>query len=126
MSYFAKVNNGFVVNVIRAEADFFNTFIDSSAGEWLQTSYNTYANSHTLGGTPLRKNFASIGYSYRADLDAFIPPNEYPSWTLNEELGIWESQVAYPSDGKIYSWNESTLAWDDIAAGISTPVESVI
>ncbi len=112
MAHYAKVNNGIVTNVIVAEAEFFETFVDTSPGEWIQTSYNTLAGRHVLGGTPLRKNFAGIGYTYDRENDAFIPPKPYASWNLNEETFQWEPPVAYPTDDKQYSWNETTTSWD--------------
>ena len=112
MAHYAKVNNGIVTNVIVAEAEFFETFVDTSPGEWIQTSYNTLAGRHVLGGTPLRKNFAGIGYTYDRENDAFIPPKPYASWNLNEETFQWEPPVARPTDDKQYSWNETTTSWD--------------
>jgi hypothetical protein len=81
---------------------------------WKQTSYNTHGGVHSLGKTPLRKNFAGIGYTYDEDRDAFIPPKPFKSWILNEDTCNWESPVAYPNDGKIYKWNETNLTWDII------------
>lgn len=112
MAHYAKVNNGIVEQVIVAEPDFFNSFIDTSAGEWVQTSYNTYGGVHKLGGTPLRKNYAGIGFTYDKIKDAFIPPKLFNSWTLNETTCLWEAPVAYPNDGQIYKWNEQTKSWD--------------
>ena len=112
MAHFAKVNNGIVEQVIVAEPEFFNTFVDSSPGTWIQTSYNTKGGVHTLGGTPLRKNYAGIGYTYDAQKDAFIPPKPYNSWTLNETSCLWEPPTPYPNDDKKYQWNESTTSWD--------------
>src|SRR6056300_488647 len=112
MAHFAKVNQGIVEKVIVAEQDFIDTMVDTSPGSWIQTSYNTRGGVHSDGGTPLRKNFAAVGGSYDAERDAFIPPQPYPSWTLNEETCIWECPVAYPTDGNMYIWNEETQAWD--------------
>ena len=112
MSHFAKVVDGLVTQVIVAEQEFFDTFVDSSPGQWIQTSYNTHGGVHTLGGTPLRKNYAGIGYTYDAQRDAFIPPKPYNSWTLNETSCLWEPPTPYPNDDKIYRWNESTTSWD--------------
>ena len=112
MAHFAKVNNGIVEQVIVAEPEFFNTFVDSSPGQWIQTSYNTYGGVHKLGGTPLRKNFAGIGYTYDAIRDAFIPPKPYASWTFNEDTCLWDPPTPYPDDGPEYLWNESTTSWD--------------
>lgn len=114
MAHYAKVVDGIVTKVIVAEADFFNTFVDDSPGEWIQTSYNTFGGEHRLGGTPLRKNYAGIGYTYDKDKDAFIPPQPYPSWTLNETTCLWEAPVAYPDDGKQYIWNESITNWTEV------------
>ena len=114
MAHYAKVNNGIVERVIVAEADFFDTFVDDSAGTWIQTSYNTEAGIHLNGGTPLRKNYAGIGFSYDSTRDAFIPPKPYPSWTLNEDTCLWEFPVAYPDDGNMYTWNETDQQWDEV------------
>jgi hypothetical protein len=111
MAHFAKVVNGLVTQVITAEPEFFQTFVDSSPGEWIQTSYNTYGGEHKLGGTPLRKNYAGIGYSYNRELDAFIPSKPYESWLLNEETCLWDSPVPYPTDNKRYLWDEATISW---------------
>jgi hypothetical protein len=111
MAHFAKIESGVVVQVIVAELEFFDTFIDSSPGEWIQTSYNTYGGVHSLGGTPLRKNYAGIGYTYDSPRDAFIPPKPYASWTLNEDTCLWDAPVAYPDDGGIYDWDEDSQSW---------------
>jgi len=114
MAHYAKVTDGIVTKVIVADADFFNTFIDDSAGQWIQTSYNTHGGEHTLGGTPLRKNFAGIGFTYDREKDAFIPPQPFASWTLNETTCLWEAPVAYPDDGAMYIWNESITNWTEV------------
>ena len=87
---------------------------DGFGGTWKRTSYNTYGGVHNLGGTPFRKNYAGIGYTYDAAKDAFYSPKPYPSWTLNEDTCQWDAPTAYPDDGKRYSWNEATTAWDEI------------
>ena len=112
MSHFAKVVDGLVTQVIVAEQEFFDTFVDSSPGQWIQTSYNTHGGVHKLGGTPLRKNYAGIDFTYDAQRDAFIPPKPYNSWTLNETSCLWEPPTPKPNDDKIYRWNESTTSWD--------------
>ena len=119
MAHFAKVVNGTVEQVIVAEPEFFDTFVDSSPGEWIQTSYNTRGGVHynpetgeSDGGVALRKNYAGIGFTYDAAKDAFIPPKPYNSWNLNEETCLWEAPVAYPEDGNMYTWNEDTTNWD--------------
>jgi len=114
MAHYAKVENSLVTQVIVAEAEFFDTFVDSSPGEWIQTSYNTSSGVHSDGETPLRKNFTSVGYTYDATRDAFIPPKPHPSWTLNETTCIWEAPTAYPDDAKDYIWNEDTTAWVEV------------
>jgi len=80
---------------------------------WKQTSYNTIAGSHKLGGTPFRKNHAAIGYTYDEDRDAFIPKKPFNSWILDEETCLWKAPVVKPDDGKFYNWNESTKSWDE-------------
>jgi len=73
-------------------------------GTWKQTSYNN----------KIRKNYAGIGYSYRADIDAFVPPQPYPSWTLDANAQ-WQPPVAMPTDGQAYSWNETNQAWEVVS-----------
>lgn len=114
MSHFAKVLDGKVTQVIVAEPEFFENFVDNSPGEWIQTSYNTYGGVHKNGGTPLRKNFAGIGYTYDRELDAFIPPQPYASWILNEDTCLWDAPVPVPDDGKQYRWDEATQSWVEI------------
>ena len=111
MSHYAKVVNGIVTQVIVAEADFFNTFIDSSPGEWIQTSYNTKGGQHSLGGTPLRGNYAGIGYTYDRTNDVFYPPQPYPSWVISAPNWTWDSPVPYPNDENRYTWDETTKTW---------------
>jgi hypothetical protein len=82
-----------------------------------RTSYNTHGGVHSGGGTPFRKNYAGIGYSYNAIRDAFIPPKPFASWTLNEETCLWEAPVAYPDDGERYQWDEITTSWVAIPSG---------
>src|SRR6056300_203475 len=112
MAHFAKVNNGIVEQVIVAEPEFFETFVDNSPGKWIQTSYNTQGGVHLLGGTPLRKNYAGVGYTYDETRDAFIPPKPFNSWNLNETTCLWEAPVDYPTDGQVYEWNETNQTWD--------------
>lgn len=123
MGHFAKVSNGIVTKIIVAEADFFNNFVDDSPGKWIQTSYNTRGGVHYQPNTnepsedqskALRKNYAGIGYSYDSTRDAFIPPQPFNSWTLNEDTCLWDSPVAYPADGKLYKWNEEILNWEEV------------
>lgn len=110
MSHFARVENGIVVEVLVAEQDFINTL----EGTWVQTSYNTYGGQHP-NGTPLRKNFAGLGYSYNSELDAFIPPKPFTSWVLNQESCLWQAPIAKPTDEKDYYWDEETTSWKEVA-----------
>jgi len=121
MAHFAKVNNGIVEQVIVAEPEFFQTFVDSSPGTWIQTSYNTLGGVHYDPETrqpsadqskALRKNYAGIGFTYDAQRDAFIEPKPFESWTLNEATCLWEPPVARPDDGQMYTWNETEQRWD--------------
>jgi hypothetical protein len=111
MAHFAKVVAGKVTEVIVAEQD----FVDTLPGQWIQTSYNTHGNKHLQDGTPLRGNYAGIGYTYDAVNDVFYAPKPYASWTLNTSW-IWECPVPMPTDGKIYGWDEEAFAW------VETPV----
>lgn len=126
MAHFAKVVDGTVTQVIVAEPEFFETFVDSSPGEWIQTSYNTRGGVHynPETGEPsadqtkaLRKNYAGIGFTYDRTKDAFIPPKPFASWNLNEESCLWEAPVAYPDDGKRYTWDEATTSWVEVTEG---------
>ena len=113
MGHFAKVLDGKVVQVIVAEPDFFDTFVDTSAGTWLQTSYNTKGNKHLLGGTPLRGNYAGIGYIYDHSNDVFYAPQPFASWVLDQTDWTWKAPVEMPTDGKMYKWEEPT-GWVEI------------
>jgi len=106
MAHFAEIIDGVVQRVIVAEQD----FIDSIPGQWVQTSYNTYAGKHPEG-RPLRKNYAGIGYVYDSVRDAFYAPQPYPSWALDEETCFWNPPTPYPADGNAYTWNEESLSW---------------
>ena len=114
MAHYAKVENSLVTKVIVAEAEFFDTFVDSTPGEWIQTSYNTKGGVHLDDGTPLRKNYAGVGFTYDSARDAFIEPQPYPSWTLVEATCQWAAPTAYPDDGNDYEWNEDTTNWTEI------------
>lgn len=113
MAHFAKVVDGTVTQVIVAEPEFFETFVDSSPGEWIQTSYNTHGGQHPEG-RPLRKNYAGIGFTYDRTKDAFIPPKPYPSWVLNDDTCLWSAPTPMPEDGKMYQWDEATTAWVEV------------
>ena len=127
MAHFAKIGlNNKVIDVIVVNN---NELLDADGNEseinginfltqltgwalWKQTSFNTHSGVHSQGGTPLRKNFAGIGFTYDKTRDAFIPPKPYPSWLLNDGTCQWESPVAYPEGEGLYSWNEETQSWD--------------
>jgi len=105
MSHFAKIDkDNIVTEVIVAEQDFINSGAVGDSFSWIQTSYNNN----------FRKHYAGVGYTYDATRDAFIPPKPYPSWTLDEASCQWTAPTAYPTDDKMYSWNEETTAWDEI------------
>ena len=114
LSHYAKVVDGKVVSVIVAEAEFFETFVDSSAGTWIKTSYNTIGNKHVNGGTPLRGNYAGVGYHYDPVADVFYAPQPYASWVLSPLTFLWEAPVAMPVDGKSYEWIEATTSWKEL------------
>ena len=121
MAHFAQIDeNNVVVQVLvvpDAQEDRGQEFLANDlnlGGTWKKTSYNTTGGVHANGGTPYRKNYAGIGYTYDAARDAFIPPKPFASWTLNEATCLWEAPVAYPNDGKIYQWSEEDLNWTEI------------
>jgi hypothetical protein len=103
MSHFAKIENNIVTEVIVAEQDFINSGLVGDSFLWVQTSYNGN----------FRKNYAAIGFTYDKTRDAFIPPQPYPSWTLNEDTCLWEAPVDYPDDGNMYTWNETDQQWEN-------------
>ena len=124
MAHFAKLGTGNIVTAVhvvsndvatteQAGVDFLNDLY-KTRDVWKKTSYNTKGGVHLLGGTPFRKNYAGIDYTYDQTKDAFIPPKPFDSWTLNETTCIWEAPVAYPSDGKDYYWDESSTSWKEI------------
>ena len=130
MAHFAKLGKGNIVQQVVVVANAVLKDKDNKEQErlgvkflqelygsrdiWKQTSYNTRGGEHQLGGTPFRKNFASVGYKYDEDKDAFIQPQKYKSWTLDEISCTWKPPVAHPLDGKTYTWNEQTLNWDEV------------
>jgi hypothetical protein len=119
MAHYAKVRDGVVVQVVVAEASFFETFVDSSPGEWIQTSYNTRGGVHyNQSGEPsadqskaLRKNYAAIGFTYDTQRDAFIPPSPYPSWILDEQSCLWNPPVPFPKCEGVPIWDENSKQW---------------
>jgi hypothetical protein len=107
MAHFAKVVDGIVEQVI--VADTAEWCENNLGGTWIQTSYNTTGNTHTLGGTPLHKNYAGIGYTW--DGVGFAAPQPYPSWTKNLDTYLWEAPTPMPTDDKRYEWDEETTSW---------------
>ena len=126
MSHFAKLDENNIVifvTVGRQEDDGKEAELSARTGDvYKQTSYNTHGGVHALGGTPFRKNYAGIGYTYDAGRDAFIPQKPYASWLLNETTCLWDSPVPYPTDvgteenPKRYSWDEATTSWVEVTA----------
>jgi hypothetical protein len=120
MSNYAKVLNAQVLEVIVADASFFDTFVDTSPGTWIQTSYNTCGGVYYLpnSNTPspdqskaLRANYAGIGYTYDQVNDVFYAPQPYPSWVISAPTWSWQPPVPYPTDGNVYTWDETTQTW---------------
>ena len=117
MSHFAKVENGVVTQVIVIEQDVLNLGHWGDPASWVQTSYNTLGGVHAQGGTPLRKNYAGIGYTYDSVRDAFIPPKPFASWVLNEDTCQWDAPTPMPVEtGKKFVWDEPTTAWVEFVA----------
>lgn len=123
MGHFAKIVDGKVVQVIVAEKEFFDTFIDTSPGQWLRTSYNMRGGIHyePNSTTPkadqsmaLRKNYAGVGFTYDATRDAFIPPQTHKGWVLNEETCMWDAPFPAPQDGKVYAWDDAIENWKEV------------
>ena len=112
MAHFAKVENGIVTQVIVIDQETLNTGHWGDPASWVQTSYNTQAGVHKNGETPLRKNYAGIGYTYDSVRDAFYAPKPFASWVLNETSCIWEAPTPMPvEEGKIFTWDEPTTSW---------------
>ena len=131
MASFAKLDNNnivikveSVVNEVLKDSNgleqesigvqFLRTLYNEPNSVWVQTSYNTHGGIHNNGGTPFRKNHASIGCIYDEQRDAFILPKQFNSWILNEGTCLWEAPIPYPNDASIdkrYTWNEETQSW---------------
>ena len=109
MSHFAELDeNNVVLRVLVGDNNMpnegYDWFVENLGGTWIQTSYNGN----------IRKNFAGIGYTYDAEKDAFIPPQPFESWTLNETTCRWQAPIPYPQDGRVYSWDEETTTWIEV------------
>ena len=116
MAHFAQIDeNNIVTRVLVIEQDVIDSGMFGPKESWIQTSYNTIMGEHRLGGTPLRKNYAGIGYTYDKERDAFIPPKPFSSWVLNETTCLWDAPVPWPTDpDKSYKWNEATTTWQEV------------
>ena len=116
MAHFAKVENGVVTQVIVIDQETLNLGHWGDPSLWVQTSYNTQANKHTQGGTPVRGNYAGIGYTYDKVNDVFYSAQPFESWTISESTDwVWTPPTPMPvEEGKMYSWNEETKSWDEI------------
>jgi hypothetical protein len=118
MSHWAEIDeNNIVLRVLvgderaMTEQESYQWLLDNFGGTWVQTSYNTYGGVHKLGGTPLRKNYAGIGFTYDVSRDAFIPPKPYTSWLLDEETCTWKAPIPKPNDTELYVWDNDTDNW---------------
>jgi hypothetical protein len=126
MAHFAKLDakNEVIFVTVGRDQDIESELTLRTGDVYKQTSYNTRGGVHLLGGTPLRKNFAGLGYTYDAIRDAFIPPKPYSSWVLDEDTCLWNSPVPYPKDLRTHSWDEQTQQWVAIVLEGQTPVQS--
>lgn len=120
MAHYAKVENGIVTQVIVADQEFIDSGALGDSSTWLQTSYNTFGGVHRSGGTPLRKNYAGVGYSYMPDIDAFVPPKPFPSWVLNTETGLWDAPVPRPENNLYVIWDEELQNWKETPSVLPT------
>ena len=112
MAHWAKVEDGIVTQVNVVEDEFLQANPDRYTGTWIKTSYNTQGGVHSLGGIPLNKNYAGIGYTW--DGTGFAAPQPYSSWTLNTDSYFWEAPTPMPTDGKRYTWDEATTSWIEV------------
>jgi hypothetical protein len=130
MAHFAKVENGVVTQVIVIDQETLNLGHWGDPALWVQTSYNMKGGVHVLGGAPLRKNYAGVGFTYDANRDAFLPPRPFASWVLNEDTCQWDAPIPRPDENKIYNWDEDSKSWVemllDISPVVETPVETPV
>ena len=119
MAHYAFLDENYVVTEVIVGKDESNFDWERHYGDFRgqlckRTSYNTQGGVHNNGGTPFRKNYAGIGYTYDPQRDAFIPPKPYASWVLNEDTCLWDSPVPMPTDGKMYRWNDDDQSWQEV------------
>jgi hypothetical protein len=116
MAHYAVLDENNVVIQVTVGKDEDETF-EGQTVDWEQhyrgkrTSYNTHGGVHQLGNIPFRKNYAGIGYTYDPTRDAFIAPQPFASWTLNEDTCQWEPPVPFPTDSQRHYWDEATTSW---------------
>lgn len=121
MAHYAFLDENYIVTEVIVGKDESNYDWEAHYGQFRgqlckRTSYNTHGGVHNSGGTPYRKNYAGIGYSYDPQRDAFIPPKPFASWQLNETSCLWDPPTPMPTDGKMYRWDEDTTSWIEIPA----------
>ena len=132
MSHFARVQNGIVTSVIVIEKEVLDLGHWGDPAEYYQTSYNTQGGKHLLGGTPLRGNYAGVGFIYDSANDVFYPPAPFPSWVLNNVTWTWEPPTPMPVvEGKMFVWDEPTTSWVEfvppvVEAPVEAPVETPV
>ena len=123
MAHFAKVENGVVTQVIVIDQDTLNLGHWGDPSLWIQTSYNTQGGKHLQNGTPLRKNYAGVGFTYDANRDAFIPPRPFASWVLDEDTCQWSPPTPMPvEEGKFFQWNEDARSWVEFVPPVAPTV----
>ena len=114
MAHWAEIEEGVVVRVLVANDDYPNEghdwLLENLGGVWVKTSYNTLGGVHLLGGTPFRKNYAGVGFSYDETRDAFIPPKPFESWVLDEDTCLWDAPTPMPAEGD-WTWDEQAGDW---------------
>lgn len=120
MAHYAILDENNVVTQVFVGKDEHEIGPDGQPWDWevyygaKRTSYNTQGGQHLTGGTPYRKNYAGIGFTFDETRDAFIPPQPYPSWVLDEVTCLWASPVPMPTDGKFYAWSEDDQDWLEV------------
>lgn len=120
MAHWAEVDENNIVTRVLVGSnedpdEGYQWLLDHLGGTWVKTSYNTLGGVHSLGGTPIRKNYAGIGYTYDSERDAFIPPKPFNSWVLDEDTCLWNAPTPYPADGQTYRWVEDDLNWQVVS-----------